>query len=304
MKKYIYCFVFLVMLSMWGNARKAEAYSVTVEENGVYAKVIPSSIMENVAPIFKKQVRKAMKYYNKYKDKDEYAYVTEVPDEYRDFIEVAKQIQDSDAIVIGHPFYLYDIYEAVEGELRYSYYFFVEKNQKKLCIFSIDVKDGKTVFSYDKMMDRYAAWDGKITDLTLFYQIGEVIFAETPEQVSVLKDTTYQGGIRMEGPADNEEAMVLRNKEAKAFYQKKYEDKRDVILEYLEKIRDGKPIEKADENIKLELKEEYNAPKDVTDKKTHGIGLLHIAGAVAILCIFAAVVVLAVKRRKNKEQHL
>lgn len=108
----------------------------------------------------------------------------------------------------------------------------------------------------------------------------------------------------MEGSADDEEAMVLRNKEAKAFYQKKYEDKRDVILEYLEKIRDGKPIEKADENIKLELKEEYNAPKDVTDKKTHGIGLLHIAGAVAILCIFAAVVVLAVKRRKNKEQHL
>lgn len=289
MKRYFFCLIFIVMFSVCMNLRQAEAYSVTVEEDSIYAEVVPPSIMKNVATMFQKQVRKAMKYYDKYKDADAYTYAQKVPDEYRDFIEVAKKIQDSDEIKICHPFF---IYRVPADDIWYQYYFVAKKNQEKLCVFSIDIgtEQGKTQFTYDNMMDRYFSLDGNITEETLFYQVGDqaggkVFYAETPEKVEVVREIPV-GGIYLGDTSDEE---------GKEFYKKKYEEKKNDIFKYLNKIKGGKAVKKSDENIKIDLKEEYIEP-DSTPEERHG-SRVYIAVVFVILCILAACLVTKIRKK-------
>ena len=88
---------------------QAKAYTVTVKEDSIYSEVIPESFVQNAPAIFKKNVKKAMKYYNKYKNADPVIYMRTIPDMYRKFIEIARKIHDSDEIVIHAPFYPYDV---------------------------------------------------------------------------------------------------------------------------------------------------------------------------------------------------
>ena len=66
-----------------------------------------------------------------------YTYVKNVPGEYRDFISVAKQIQDSDKIIIRNPFYIY--FPGDDAEICEDIYFFAERNGEKLCMFCISI---------------------------------------------------------------------------------------------------------------------------------------------------------------------
>nr|MDE6566967.1 hypothetical protein [Lachnospiraceae bacterium] len=178
MRKYIVSLMFLLLFSLGFNVSQAAAYSVKVEKDSMYADVIPSNIMKNVGTMFQKQVRKSMKYYDKYKDADNYTYISRIPDEYRDFIDIAKEIKDSDEVVIRYPFYIYfPGEEEYYGEM-YDYYFIAEKNQQKLCIFSINVdreeKKVRTQFVYDKMLDHYFSLDENITEETLFMSLKHI----------------------------------------------------------------------------------------------------------------------------------
>ena len=98
-----------------------------------------------------------MKYYKKYENADDYTLANEVPDEYRNFIPIAKQIEASDKLVIKNPFFIYELGDT----LFYKYYFVAEKNGKRLCLFSIDIdaETGKISFDYDKMIDKYSKYD-------------------------------------------------------------------------------------------------------------------------------------------------
>lgn len=226
MKKYILVLLVLLLCIIGADSRQVEAYSVTVQKDGIYAEVIPDSFVNNAAPIFKKYVKKAMKYYNKYKDADDYTYVSHVPDEYRDFIPVAKQIQDTDKIIIRNPFY---IYQTMDDTEPCEYCFIAEKNGKKLCMFRIYIEPetGEVSFWYDKMMDSHFAYDAKTVGETLFYEIDEAIYAETPDRTSVVWDrkvaTAGEKMIGVDGTTDwkTELQATYRKFKKKSYSEKK-----------------------------------------------------------------------------------
>ncbi|MCH5268798.1 MAG: hypothetical protein J1E62_10705 [Lachnospiraceae bacterium] len=273
MKKYIFYLVLIVMLSVCGNFRQAEAYSVTVQKDGIYAEAIPDSFVNNTAVIFKKYVKKAMKYYHKYKDADTYTYMSKIPDEYRDFIPVARQIQDSDEIIIRNPFYIYQVSDAAEPEIQpSSYCFYAEKNGKKLCMFCIDinVETGKLSLRYDKMENshftydeetmenNHFVYDKKTLGETLFYEIDEAIYAETPDKTSVVWNRKLPEGathemILVDGVYDPIDWKAMERE----FNGKAYDEKKDEILGYLTKTKKSRLIKKVEKNLKQQLKDEY-----------------------------------------------
>ena len=126
------CFkLFIILLCVITvDSVQAKAYTVTVKEDSIYSEVIPESFVQNAPAIFKKNVKKAMKYYNKYKNADPVTYMRTIPDMYRDFIEIARKIHDSDEIVIHSPFYPYDVGVDDEEEGTPFYNFLAEKNGK------------------------------------------------------------------------------------------------------------------------------------------------------------------------------
>ncbi len=296
MKKYIYALAILLLCMIGVDSRRVEAYSVTVEKDGIYAEVIPDSFVNNTPAIFKKFVKKAMKYYNEYKDADDYTYVSSVPDEYRDFIPVAKQIQDSDEIIIRNPFYIYQPIENKDGGKACLYYLYAEKNEKKLCLFSIYIEPdtGKMSFRYDKMMDSHFVYDETVGE-TLFYEIDETIYAETPDKTSVVWNRKSLEGEKMIGGADTADWEVVNER----FKKKSYSEKKDEIFEYLAGAKNEKLIKKAEKNLKLELEDEYVEPeKDV--KKSDRTGIYIVIGiGIMVIGVIAGGIIFMKKRKKE-----
>lgn len=91
MKKYSLILLVILFCIIGVDSRQVEAYSVTLKKDGMYAEVVPESVVNNSTVFFKKNVKKAMEYYEKYKDADDYTLATKVPDKYRDFMSVAKK---------------------------------------------------------------------------------------------------------------------------------------------------------------------------------------------------------------------
>lgn len=294
MKRYIFCLLFMLLSLECTDVSSVGAYSVTVQKDGMYAEVIPDSYVNNVAAIFKKNVQKAMKYYNKYKDADDYTYITKVPDKYRDFIPVAKKIHDSDKIIIRNPFYLYQAGDNISGDDAYEYYFFAEKNGKKLCLFSIYV-DGNTrkiSFWYDKMMDRYFVYDEKAMGDALFYEIDETTYAETPKEINIVRNQKVSGTKQMIRVGGTDWEAI-----AKEFEKKNYSEKKDEIFGYLAKAKKKRVIKKAEKNLKLELKDEYVASeKDAEENSKTGVYI--VIGIVVVGVITGGSIF--IKRRKKE----
>lgn len=298
-KVYLFLMIFLLCI-LAVDSRQVKAYSVTVEKDGIYAEVVPDSFVNNTAAIFKKYVKKAMKYYDKYKDADDYTYGMKVPEEYRDFIPVAKQIQDADEIVIRNPFY---IYEPIENKMGDSpagrYFFYAVKNGKKLCLFSIEIEadTGKISFEYRKMMDSHFAYDEKTVGETLFYETDEIFYAETPDHTDTVWSKKYIEGGEMLG-ADGTDTTDWKALEEK-FRKKSYSEKKDEILDYLAKSKKEKTYKKVEKNLKLELEDEYVGPEEDTGESGRmdiyivlGIGIVAIAVMIAVVML----------RRKGKRE--
>lgn len=288
----------ILLFCILGIGRQAEAYSVTMQKDGIYAEAIPDSFVNNTAAYFRKYVKKAMEYYNKYKDADDYTYITNVPDEYRDFIPVAKQIQDSDEIMIRNPFYIYD---SMDESVPSRYYYFAEKNGKKLCMFGIDIEPetGKVSFWYDKIMDGYFVYDEKTLGETLFYWIDEAIYAETPDRTSIIRDMKVVEGEKMlgaDGTTDWADELEDGNKK---FQEKSYRDKKNDIIANLTKKPKDKFVNKVEKNLKLELEDEYVEPeKNVKESGRTGTYIV-IGIGVLVIAAFVGGIILLKKRKRE-----
>ena len=68
--------ILAVLGSIAAGAKQAEAYTLETDFNGIYGKEMPSYILKNVEPLFRKHVDKAVKKYNKYAQLREDDYVS------------------------------------------------------------------------------------------------------------------------------------------------------------------------------------------------------------------------------------
>ena len=304
MKKYIYTLVLLLLCVSGANSQRVEAYSVTVEKDGIYADVVPDSFVNNTATLFKKYVKKAMKYYDKYKDADDYTYVLKVPEEYRDFIPIAKQIQDADEIIIRNPFYIYSPFEDTDDTTVYNYSFYAVKNGKKLCMFSIYIEpdSGKVSFEYDKIEDGRFAYDEKTTGETLFYQVGDIIYAETQDSTSIVWDKrSVEGGKEMINTSGTgtTDWKAVKERADERFRKKSYHEKKTEIMDYLAKGKKGQNYKEAEKNLKLELEDEYVEPEeDVKESDRTVIYIVTVIGIIVIIGVISGIILL---KQQEKE---
>lgn len=306
MRKKCILTLMLFLLSIIGvDSRRAGAYSVTVQKDGLYGDVIPDLFVNHTDEIFQKYVEETMEYYNKYKDADDYTYIKEVPEGYRDFIPIAKQIQDSDEVIIRNPFCIYWPNHD-ESEYEEYYHFFAEKNGKKLCMFSIHLDTGtkELSFEYNKMEDGHFVYD-ETTGESVFYQIKDITYAETEDKTNVIWDKTTPEGESMIPMGESVDWEAELDTVYQKFKEKSYREKKDEILAYLAKVKKGKfykQVEgnvenKLEKNLKLEIEDEFAEPeKDARQSSRTGI---YIVIGIIVVGVITGGMILLKKRKKE-----
>lgn len=276
------------------DGKKADAYSVELQKDGIYAEELPKPVVDNSVVLFKKYVNKARKYYKKYKKNNAYTLLANVPEEYRIFIPIVKDIEPSDKIVIKTPFYIYDPTDAA-GNTSYEYYFVAEKNGKKMCIFCITIStDNKKIyFYYDNVIDKYSKFNDKMMEEgAIIYEIDGVIYEQTKnKKIVVLDQSDHSGATEIIGDIDtNLEKMIEK------FKNKSFDDKKKEIFECLAGVKEEKVVKKSEENLKLDLKDEYVGDESIENNSSKKGIYIGIAAAIAAI-IGAGVMVKKYRRR-------
>ncbi len=294
MKKYFLILIGIFVCLVCVDGKKADAYSVELQKDGIYAEELPKPVVDNSVVLFKKYVNKARKYYKKYKKNNAYTLLANVPDEYRVFIPIVKDIEPSDKIVIKTPFYIYKPADAM-GSASYDYYFVAEKNGKKLCIFCITIStDNKKIyFYYDNVIDKYSKFNYKMMEEgAIIYEIDGVIYEQTKnKKIVVLDQSDHSGATEIMGDIDtNLEKMIEK------FKNKSFDDKKKEIFECLAGVKEEKVVKKSEENLKLDLKDEYVGEESTDNKSDKKLKYIGIAAAIAAI-IGAGVMVKKYRRR-------
>lgn len=294
MKKYFLILIGFFVCLVCVDGKKADAYSVELQKDGIYAETLPKPVVDNSVVLFKKYVNKARKYYKKYKKNNAYTLLSNVPEEYRIFIPIVKDIKPSDKIVIKSPFYIYDPTDA-GGSTSYEYYFVAEKNGKKLCIFCITIStDNKKIyFYYDNVIDKYSKFNDKMMEEgAIIYEIDGVIYEQTKnKKIVVLDQSDHSGATEIIGDIDtNLEKMIEK------FKNKSFDDKKKEIFECLAGVKEEKVVKKSEENLKLDLKDEYVGDESIENNSSKKGIYIGIAAAIAAI-IGAGVMVKKYRRR-------
>lgn len=294
MKKYFLILIGIFVCLVCVDGKKADAYSVELQKDGIYAEELPKPVVDNSVVLFKKYVNKARKYYKKYKKNNAYTLLANVPDEYRVFIPIVKDIEPSDKIVIKTPFYIYKPADAM-GSASYDYYFVAEKNGKKLCIFCITIStDNKKIyFYYDNVIDKYSKFNDKMMEEgAIIYEIDGVIYEQTKnKKIVVLDQSDNSGATEIIGDIDtNLEKMIEK------FKNKSFDDKKKEIFECLAGVKEEKVVKKSEENLKLDLKDEYVGDESIENNSSKKGIYIGIAAAIAAI-IGAGVMVKKYRRR-------
>ncbi len=294
MKKYFLILIGIFVCLVCVDGKKADAYSVELQKDGIYAEELPKPVVDNSVVLFKKYVNKARKYYKKYKKNNAYTLLANVPDEYRVFIPIVKDIEPSDKIVIKTPFYIYKPADAM-GSASYDYYFVAEKNGKKLCIFCITIStDNKKIyFYYDNVIDKYSKFNYKMMEEgAIIYEIDGVIYEQTKnKKIVVLDQSDHSGATEIMGDIDtNLEKMIEK------FKNKSFDDKKKEIFECLAGVKEEKVVKKSEENLKLDLKDEYVGDESIENNSSKKGVYIGIAAAIAAI-IGAGVMVKKYRRR-------
>ena len=294
MKKYFLILIGIFVCLVCVDGKKADAYSVELQKDGIYAEELPKPVVDNSVVLFKKYVDKARKYYKKYKKNNAYTLLSNVPEEYRIFIPIVKDIKPSDKIVIKTPFYIYKPADAM-GSASYDYYFVAEKNGKKLCIFCITIStDNKKIyFYYDNVIDKYSKFNDKMMEEgAIIYEIDGVIYEQTKnKKIVMLNQSDPVGTEEMIGDKDaNLEKMIEK------FKNKSFDDKKKEIFECLAGVKEEKVVKKSEENLKLDLKDEYVGDESIENNSSKKGIYIGIAAAIAAI-IGAGVMVKKYRRR-------
>ena len=294
MKKYFLILIGIFVCLVCVDGKKADAYSVELQKDGIYAEELPKPVVDNSVVLFKKYVDKARKYYKKYKKNNAYTLLSNVPEEDRIFIPIVKDIKPSDKIVIKTPFYIYDPTDAA-GNTSYEYYFVAEKNGKKLCIFCITIStDNKKIyFYYDNVIDKYSKFNDKMMEEgAIIYEIDGVIYEQTKnKKIVVLDQSDHSGATEIIGDIDtNLEKMIEK------FKNKSFDDKKKEIFECLAGVKEEKVVKKSEENLKLDLKDEYVGDESIENNSSKKGIYIGIAAAIAAI-IGAGVMVKKYRRR-------
>ena len=281
MKKYFLILIGIFVCLVCVDSKKADAYSVELQKDGIYAEELPKPVVDNSVVLFKKYVNKARKYYKKYKKNNAYTLLANVPDEYRVFIPIVKDIEPSDKIVIKTPFYIYKPADAM-GSASYDYYFVAEKNGKKLCIFCITIStDNKKIyFYYDNVIDKYSKFNDKMMEEgAIIYEIDGVIYEQTKnKKIVVLDQSDHSGATEIIGDIDtNLEKMIEK------FKNKSFDDKKKEIFEYLDDMKEKKVVKKSEENLKLDLKDEYVGDENTDNKSDKKLKYIGIAAVIVVM---------------------
>lgn len=281
MKKYFLILIGIFVCLVCVDGKKADAYSVELQKDGIYAETLPKPVVDNSVVLFKKYVDKARKYYKKYKKNNAYTLLSNVPEEYRIFIPIVKDIEPSDKIVIKTPFYIYDPTDAA-GNTSYEYYFVAEKNGKKMCIFSITIStDNKKIyFYYDNVIDKYSKFNDKMMEEgAIIYEIDGVIYEQTKnKKIVVLDQSDHSGATEIIGDIDtNLEKMIEK------FKNKSFDDKKKEIFECLAGVKEEKVVKKSEENLKLDLKDEYVGDESIENNSSKKGIYIGIAAAIAAI---------------------
>ena len=294
MKKYFLILIGIFVCLVCVDGKKADAYSVEMQKDGIYAETLPKPVVDNSVVLFKKYVDKARKYYKKYKKNNAYTLLSNVPEEYRIFIPIVKDIEPSDKIVIKTPFYIYDPTDAA-GNTSYEYYFVAEKNGKKMCIFCITIStDNKKIyFYYDNVIDKYSKFNDKMMEEgAIIYEIDGVIYEQTKnKKIVVLDQSDHSGATEIMGDIDtNLEKMIEK------FKNKSFDDKKKEIFECLAGVKEEKVVKKSEENLKLDLKDEYVGDESIENNSSKKGIYIGIAATIAAI-IGAGVMVKKYRRR-------
>lgn len=294
MKKYFLILIGIFVCLVCVDGKKADAYSVELQKDGIYAEELPKPVVDNSVVLFKRYVNKARKYYKKYKKNNAYTLLANVPEEYRIFIPIVKDIEPSDKIVIKTPFYIYDPTDAA-GNTSYEYYFVAEKNGKKMCIFCITIStDNKKIyFYYDNVIDKYSKFNDKMMEEgAIIYEIDGVIYEQTKnKKIVVLDQSDHSGATEIIGDIDtNLEKMIEK------FKNKSFDDKKKEIFECLAGVKEEKVVKKSEENLKLDLKDEYVGDESIENNSSKKGIYIGIAAAIAAI-IGAGVMVKKYRRR-------
>ena len=294
MKKYFLILIGIFVCLVCVDGKKADAYSVELQKDGIYAETLPKPVVDNSVVLFKKYVEKARKYYKKYKKNNAYTLLSNVPEEYRIFIPIVKDIEPSDKIVIKTPFYIYDPTDAA-GNTSYEYYFVAEKNGKKMCIFCITIStDNKKIyFYYDNVIDKYSKFNDKMMEEgAIIYEIDGVIYEQTKnKKIVVLDQSDHSGATEIMGDIDtNLEKMIEK------FKNKSFDDKKKEIFECLAGVKEEKVVKKSEENLKLDLKDEYVGDESIENNSSKKGIYIGIAATIAAI-IGAGVMVKKYRRR-------
>lgn len=281
MKKYFLILIGIFVCLVCVDGKKADAYSVELQKDGIYAETLPKPVVDNSVVLFKKYVDKARKYYKKYKKNNAYTLLSNVPEEYRIFIPIVKDIEPSDKIVIKTPFYIYDPTDAA-GNTSYEYYFVAEKNGKKMCIFCITIStDNKKIyFYYDNVIDKYSKFNDKMMEEgAIIYEIDGVIYEQTKnKKIVVLDQSDHSGATEIIGDIDtNLEKMIEK------FKNKSFDDKKKEIFECLAGVKEEKVVKKSEENLKLDLKDEYVGDESIENNSSKKGIYIGIAAAIAAI---------------------
>ena len=281
MKKYFLILIGIFVCLVCFDGKKADAYSVELQKDGIYAETLPKPVVDNSVVLFKKYVNKARKYYKKYKKNNAYTLLSNVPEEYRIFIPIVKDIKPSDKIVIKTPCYIYDPTDAA-GSTSYEYYFVAEKNGKKLCIFCITIStDNKKIyFYYDNVIDKYSKFNDKMMEEgAIIYEIDDVIYEQTKnKKIVMLNQSDTVGTEEMIGNTDtNLENLIDK------FQSKSFDDKKKEIFEYLDDMKEKKVVKKSEENLKLDLKDEYVGDENTDNKSDKKLKYIGIAAVIVVI---------------------
>ena len=126
----------------------------------------------------------------------------------------------------------------------------------------------------------------------IIYEIDGVIYEQTKnKKIVVLDQSDHSGATEIIGDIDtNLEKMIEK------FKNKSFDDKKKEIFECLAGVKEEKVVKKSEENLKLDLKDEYVGDESIENNSSKKGIYIGIAAAIAAI-IGAGVMVKKYRRR-------